>query len=75
MPKIPDQIINCENEGLLSTLAGIAGTLQSNEVIKTIINDKNKFKGSMLIFNALTLNFRKVKITKNKKCIKECLKR
>jgi molybdopterin-synthase adenylyltransferase len=75
MPKIPDQIINCENEGILSTLAGIAGTLQSNEVIKTIINDKNKFKGSMLIFNALTLNFRKVKITKNNKCIKECLKR
>jgi|TARA_B100001093_G_C26702682_1_gene959801 adenylyltransferase/sulfurtransferase len=65
MPEIPDFENVCDTEGILPTVAGIAGTLQANEVIKSIINKKNELVGKMIIFNTLSLNFRKVNLTKN----------
>ena len=75
MPEMPNQENNCDTDGVLSTLAGIAGTLQANEVIKSIIDKKNNMTGRMLVFNSLTSDFRKIKLTRNPKCIKECLKK
>ena len=46
-----------------------------NEVIKSILNLKNDMLGKMLIFNSLSSDFRKVKLTKNNKCINICKKR
>ena len=74
MPEIPDEENNCETEGIISTLAGIIGTMQANEVIKTIINSKNDLAGKMIVYNSLNSDFRKVKLTKNKYCIDECKK-
>ena len=68
MPKIPMHELNCESEGIMSTLAGIAGSLQANEVIKSILNIKNNKNENIMIFNALNTNFRKVKLLKNPKC-------
>ena len=48
----------------MSTLAGIAGSLQANEVIKSILNIGKPLKNEIMIFNALDLNFRKVKLKK-----------
>ena len=53
----------------MTTLAGIAGILQANEVIKSILNVKNTLKGKIMIFNALNINFRKIKLLKNQKCV------
>ena len=75
VPEAPAIDNNCESEGVMSTLAGIAGTLQANEVIKSILNYKNDLFGKILIFNSLTLNFRKVKFNRNKDCIKICTKK
>jgi adenylyltransferase/sulfurtransferase len=75
MPEIPDTTNNCDSDGIISTLAGIAGSLQANEVIKTIMGTKNDLVGKVLVFNSLTSNFRKIKLSKNKKCIKECIKK
>jgi len=75
MPEVPNLINNCESEGISSTLAGITGTIQANEVIKTIISQKNDLSGKMIIFNSLKTDFRKVKLSRNSKCIKECTKR
>lgn len=75
VPEKPNNEINCDTDGILPSLAGIAGTLQANEVIKSILDLKNDMPGKILIFNALTYNFRKVKITKNNKCIQICAKR
>jgi molybdopterin/thiamine biosynthesis adenylyltransferase len=72
MPEIPGLDNKCDAEGILPTVAGIAGTLQANEVIKSIIDKKNELVGKMIIFNAISLNFRKVKLTKNSRCIKDC---
>ncbi len=74
VPETPDLDNNCETDGVMSTLAGIAGTLQANEVINTILN-KNKLEGKILVFNSLLTEFRKIKLFKNSKCIEECSKR
>lgn len=74
MPEMPEQDNNCDTDGLVPTLAGIAGTIQANEVIKSILNTKENLEGKMLIFNVLKLDFRKIKLTKRYDCINECIK-
>jgi len=64
-----DQLLNCEIDGILGTLAGIVGSIQANEVVKEILNIGNSLCGYMLIINSLDLNFRKAKITKKNNCI------
>ena len=67
--KISDEILNCEHEGVLGTVAGIVGTLQANEVLKQILNIGKNLDGQVLIMDLLNLNFRKAKIKKKKNCI------
>ena len=64
-----DDLLNCESEGILGTVAGIAGTIQANEILKKILNIGTSLNGYILILNLLDLNFRKVKINKNKTCV------
>ena len=68
MPSLPSINQNCESEGIMSTLAGIAGSLQANEVVKSILNIGKPLKNEIMIFNALDLNFRKVRLKKNSSC-------
>tara|TARA_B100000900_G_scaffold185619_1_gene157390 strand:+ start:156 stop:908 length:753 start_codon:yes stop_codon:yes gene_type:complete len=67
--KISDDILNCEYEGVIGTVAGILGTLQANEVLKQILNIGRNLDGKILILDLLNLEFRKAKIKKKKKCI------
>nr|WP_306452552.1 ThiF family adenylyltransferase [Candidatus Pelagibacter ubique] len=66
--EISDDILNCEYEGVLGTVAGIIGTLQANEVLKQILDIGKNLNNEILIIDLLSLNFRKVKINKQKKC-------
>ena len=75
MPEIPEEENKCDTEGILPTVAGIAGTLQANEVVKTILHKKNELNGKMIVFNTLNLNFRKIKLTRDANCITNCKKR
>ena len=68
MPKAPTETQNCDSEGIMSTLAGIAGSLQANEVIKSILKVGKPLFGEIMVFNALDLNFRKVKLKRNSNC-------
>ncbi len=65
---ISDDILNCEYEGILGTIAGIIGTMQANEILKKILNIGQNLNGFILILDLLNLNFRKVKLNKRKKC-------
>ena len=67
--KVSDEILNCEQEGILGTVAGIIGTMQANEVLKQILSIGQNLDGKIFILNLLNLNFRKVNITKQKKCL------
>ena len=72
MPDIPDEIQNCDIDGVIPTLAGTMGTIQANEVVKSIIGVSNDLHNKILIYNALKTDFRKVKISRNSKCINKC---
>ena len=67
--EISDDILNCEYEGILGTVAGIIGTIQANEVLKQILSIGKNLENSILILDLLNLNFRKVKIKKQKLCL------
>ena len=65
---ITDDVLNCEYEGILGTVAGIIGTMQANEILKNVLNIGQNLNGFILIIDLLNLNFRKVKINKRKTC-------
>ena len=62
--KINDDMLNCEYEGVLGTVAGIIGTIQANEILKKILSIGKNLRDHMLIIDLLNLNFRKVKLNK-----------
>ncbi len=64
--KISDDMLNCEYEGILGTVAGIIGTIQANEVLKKILGIGKDLNGYILVIDLLNLNFRKVKLKKLK---------
>jgi len=65
---ISDDLINCESEGILGTVAGVVGTIQANEVLKKILNIGTGLDGYIFILDLLNLNFRKIKIKQRKNC-------
>ena len=65
---ISDDVLNCEYEGILGTVAGIVGTIQANEILKKILNIGQNLNGFILILDLLNLNFRKVKLKKRTDC-------
>jgi len=72
MPEIPStDMMDCQSEGVLSTLAGMVGTIMANEAIREILNFENSLCGNILIINAENLLIKKIKLNKNKNCIKK----
>ena len=67
-----EEILNCEQEGILGPIAGLVGSIQASEVLKKIIDIDSNISSSILIINLLKLNFRKVLFKKRKDCI--CIK-
>ena len=67
--KPSDEILNCDQEGILGTSASVVGSLQANEILKLIIGSKNFLENSILILNTLNLKIRIVKFKKIKKCV------
>ena len=61
---VTDEILNCEYEGVLGTIAGIIGTIQANEMLKKILNIGEDLNGFIIILDLLNFNIRKVKINK-----------
>ena len=72
MPDKPILDRNCETEGIFSPVAGILGSLQANEVLKTIIGLKNGLDNQMMIFDSIKINLRKVQLSFNPQCKNKC---
>ena len=72
MPQKPFQEANCDVEGIFPPVAGILGSLQANEVLKTILDLKDDLNGNILIFDSLKMNIRKSKIHINPNCKNIC---
>ena len=72
MPESPISNNNCSEDGLSSPIAGIIGSLQANEVLKTILDLKSNLSGKILIFKSLENSMRRLKILKNPGCVNKC---
>tara|TARA_B100000579_G_scaffold431885_1_gene447715 strand:- start:286 stop:1044 length:759 start_codon:yes stop_codon:yes gene_type:complete len=64
-----DDILNCENEGIMGPVAGLTGSIQAIEVLKKILEFSEKLNKKILILDLINLNFRKVEFNKKKNCI------
>ena len=63
---VTDDILNCEYDGILGTVAGIVGTMQANEIIKKVLNIGQNLNGFVFILDLLNLSTRIVKLRKRK---------
>jgi molybdopterin-synthase adenylyltransferase len=64
----PDMIPTCAEAGVLGALCGAIGSLQAAEVLKEITGAGESLSGSLIIFDGLRTEFRKIKIKPDPKC-------
>lgn len=67
-PPPPHVVPDCAEGGVLGILPGIIGSIQATEAIKLILNIGESLAGKLLLFDALKMEFNKLKIHKNKEC-------
>jgi molybdopterin/thiamine biosynthesis adenylyltransferase len=58
----------CAEAGVLGAIAGMLGTIQATEVLKYITKAGDNLFDRLLTFDALSMDFRKIKIKRDKKC-------
>lgn len=59
---------SCQEAGILGAVAGIIGTLQAQEALKVIIGAGEPLTNKLLVFDALTASFKKLKVKKDPSC-------
>jgi len=67
-PPPPGLVPSCAEGGVLGVLPGIVGAIQALETIKLIIGQGEPLIGRLLLFDALRLRFRELKLRKNPDC-------
>src|ERR1700739_2424549 len=67
-PPPPGLVPSCAEGGVLGVLPGIVGTIQAMETIKLILGTGEPLVGRLLLFDALGMKFREVKLRKNPNC-------
>jgi molybdopterin/thiamine biosynthesis adenylyltransferase/rhodanese-related sulfurtransferase len=67
-PPPPGLVPSCAEGGVLGVLPGIIGALQANEVIKLIVGAGEPMIGRLLLFDALKMKFRELKLRKDPAC-------
>ena len=67
-PPPADLIPRCEEAGILGAVAGVVGTLQAAEVLKEVLGLGDSLSGSLLVYDALSTNFRKIKLRRDDAC-------
>ncbi len=67
-PPPPGLVPSCAEGGVLGVLPGIIGSLQANEVIKLILDQGDSMIGRLLLFDALKMQFRELRLRKDAEC-------
>lgn len=62
------QVPSCAEAGILGSVAGVLGALQSIEVIKEILGIGISMSSTLMIYNALSTNFRRIKVNQDPFC-------
>src|SRR3989338_11661954 len=67
-PPPPGMVPSCAEGGVLGVLPGIIGIIQATEAVKLIIGKGEPLIGRLLLYNALKMEFREVKLKRNPAC-------
>jgi sulfur-carrier protein adenylyltransferase/sulfurtransferase len=67
-PPPPGLVPSCAEGGVLGVLPGIMGSIQAAETIDLIIGKGTPLIGRLLLFDALEMRFRELKLRKNPDC-------
>jgi sulfur-carrier protein adenylyltransferase/sulfurtransferase len=67
-PPPPGLVPSCAEGGVLGVLPGIVGSIQAAETLKLIIGKGEPLVGRLLLFDALSMRFRELKLRKNPEC-------
>ena len=67
-PPPPGLVPSCAEGGVLGVLPGIVGSIQAAETLKLIIGVGEPLVGRLLLFDALAMRFRELKLRKNPDC-------
>jgi molybdopterin-synthase adenylyltransferase len=67
-PPPPEISQTCGEAGVLGALAGVMGSLQAIEIIKEILNIGDSLSGRLLLYDALSTEFRKIKVSRDPAC-------
>jgi len=67
-PPPPGEIPSCQEGGVLGVLPGTIGLIQATEAIKLVLGIGKSLSGSLILYDALDMSFRKVKLNKDPDC-------
>ncbi len=67
-PPPPDLVPNCAEGGVLGILPGLIGVVQATETVKLILGVGKPLVGRLLLYDALEMTFREMKVRKNPRC-------
>jgi sulfur-carrier protein adenylyltransferase/sulfurtransferase len=67
-PPPPGLVPSCAEGGVLGVLPGIIGAIQAMETLKLILGKGEPLVGRLLLFDALGMKFRELKLRKNPNC-------
>ncbi|MGP8135237.1 MAG: molybdopterin-synthase adenylyltransferase MoeB, partial [Thermoplasmata archaeon] len=68
-PPPPDLVPSCAEAGVLGVLPGVIGVLQATEAVKLLLGIGEPLIGRLLLYDALALKFRELKLRKNPECV------
>lgn len=67
-PPPPGLVPSCAEGGVLGILPGIIGLVQATEAVKIILGIGESLKGRLLLYDALGMRFRELKLRRDKDC-------
>jgi adenylyltransferase/sulfurtransferase len=67
-PPPPGMVPSCAEGGVLGVLCASIGSIQVNEAIKLIAGIGEPLLGSLMVYDALEMNYRKIKVRKDPNC-------
>jgi adenylyltransferase/sulfurtransferase len=71
-PPPPGLVPSCAEGGVLGILPGLVGLIQATEVIKLILGEGEPLQGRLILYDALAMKFRELKIRRNPECRGKC---
>jgi adenylyltransferase/sulfurtransferase len=67
-PPAPGMVPSCQEAGILGVVAGVMGLVQATEALKLILGIGEGLVGRLLLYNALEMRFREVRVARDTSC-------